>query len=104
MPDVGDFELAGFVAVGAGEAALDVAEQLRFEERFGQAGAVDGHERTSARARCACGPRGATTSLPTPLSPVMSTLASERATRSISWVSAKNVDWRQSVLPIHYAS
>ena len=34
---VGQFELARLVAVGAGEAALDVAEQLRLEERFGQA-------------------------------------------------------------------
>ena len=40
----GHLELAGLVAIGAGEAALDVAEQLRLEQRFGQAGAVDGDE------------------------------------------------------------
>ena len=45
VPVVGDLELAGLVAIGAGEAALHVAEQLRFEQRFGQAGAVDRHER-----------------------------------------------------------
>ena len=49
---VGVFELAGLVAVGAGEAALDVAEQLGFEQRLGDAGAVDGHKRlASAGAR-----------------------------------------------------
>ena len=42
---VGVFELAGLVAVGAGEAALDVAEQLGLEQRLGHAGAVDGHKR-----------------------------------------------------------
>ena len=42
---VGHLELAGLVAIGAGEAALDVAEELRLEQRFGNAGAVDRHER-----------------------------------------------------------
>ena len=41
---VGHLELARLVAIGAGEAALDVAEQLRLEQRLGQAGAVDGDE------------------------------------------------------------
>ena len=41
---IGDFELAGLVPIGAREAALHVAEQLRFEERLGDAGAVDRHE------------------------------------------------------------
>ncbi len=41
---VGHLELARLVAIGAGEAALDVAEQLRLEQRFGQAGAVDGDD------------------------------------------------------------
>ena len=45
-------ELAGLVAIGAGEAALHVAEQLRLEQRFGQAGAVDRRER-HGRARAA---------------------------------------------------
>jgi hypothetical protein len=39
-PRVGRFELAGLVAVGAGEAALDVAEELRFEERLRKSGTV----------------------------------------------------------------
>ena len=45
VPVSADLELAGLVAVGAGEAALDVAEQLRFEQRLGQAGAVHRDER-----------------------------------------------------------
>ena len=43
-PGVRHFELARLIAVGAGEAAADVAEQLRLEQRFGEAGAVDGDE------------------------------------------------------------
>ncbi len=39
---VGHLELALLVAIGAGEAALHVAEELGLEQRFGQAGAVDG--------------------------------------------------------------
>ena len=39
-------ELARLVAVGAGEAAADMAEQLRFEQTFGQAGAVQRDKRT----------------------------------------------------------
>ena len=42
---VRELELAGLVAVGAGEAALDVPEELGLEERFRQAGAIDCHER-----------------------------------------------------------
>ena len=34
-------ELAGLVAIGAGEAALHVAKELRLQQRFGQAGAID---------------------------------------------------------------
>jgi hypothetical protein len=37
-------ELARLVAIGAGEAALDVSEQLRFEECLGEAGAVHRRE------------------------------------------------------------
>ena len=40
-----ELELAALVAVGAGEAAFDVSEELRLEERFGDAGAVHRHER-----------------------------------------------------------
>ena len=47
---VGHLQLAALVAVGAGEAALDVAEQLRLEQRLGEAGAVDRDERPAARA------------------------------------------------------
>jgi hypothetical protein len=41
---VGHLELTGFVAVGAREAALDVAEQLGFQERLGNSGAIDRDE------------------------------------------------------------
>ena len=38
------FELARLVAIGAGEAALDVAEQLGFQQGLGKARAIDGRE------------------------------------------------------------
>ena len=37
---VGDLQLADAIAIRAGEAALDVPEQLRFEQRFGDASTV----------------------------------------------------------------
>ncbi len=40
-PLICELELSGLVAISPGEAAFDVAEQLRFEQRFGKAGAVD---------------------------------------------------------------
>ena len=58
VPVVGQLELARLVAIGAGEAALHVAEQLRLEQRFGQAGAVDRHERAMAARALRCAPRG----------------------------------------------
>jgi hypothetical protein len=61
---VGHLELARLVAIGAREAALHVAEQLRLEQRFGQPRAVDGHERAPPRSEWAPMAR-ATTSLPT---------------------------------------
>ena len=39
-----ELELAALVAVGAGKAPLDVSEELRLEERFGDAGAIHRHE------------------------------------------------------------
>ena len=46
----GDFEQTCLVAHGARKSASHVAEQLRFEQRFGQRRAVDAHERRSWRA------------------------------------------------------
>ena len=43
-------ELARLVAIGAGEAALHMAEQLGLEQRFRQAGAVDRREDVAGRA------------------------------------------------------
>ena len=44
-PLICELELPGLVAIGPGEAAFDVAEQLRFQQRLGKAGAVDGDKR-----------------------------------------------------------
>ena len=46
-PLVGQFELPRLVAVSPREAALYVSEQLRFEQRLGQPGAVQRDERVS---------------------------------------------------------
>jgi hypothetical protein len=43
---MGELELAGLALRCAGERALLVAEQLRFEQVFGNRGAVDGDERS----------------------------------------------------------
>ena len=43
---VGDLELAGFITVGTGEAALHMPKKFGLEERFGKAGTIDGHERS----------------------------------------------------------
>ena len=48
VPRVGLLEPALLVAVGVGEAAAHVAEQLRLEERIGNARAVDRDERRAA--------------------------------------------------------
>ena len=50
---VGRFEPAALVAIGVGEAALHVPEQLGFEQRVGKAGAVDRDELARDSARCA---------------------------------------------------
>ncbi len=44
---VGDFEQAAFVLIGAGERALNVAEEFAFEQRLWKCAAVDGDERLS---------------------------------------------------------
>ena len=41
---MGELELAGLVAIRAGKTPLHVAEEFRFEERFGEPGAVDRDE------------------------------------------------------------
>ena len=65
-----------------GERALDVAEQLALEQRLGHRGAVDRDER-AGRCRLRWWIARATSSLPVPLSPVISTVASVSATRSM---------------------
>ena len=50
VPLMRQLQFARLVAIGAGEAALDVAEQFGFEQSLGEAGAVDRNE-LPARAR-----------------------------------------------------
>ena len=65
------------------KAPLRVAEELALEEALGHRGAVDGDEGALARRRLRSWIARATSSLPVPLSPVTSTVASDRATRSM---------------------
>ena len=83
-------ELPGLVAVRAREAALHVPEQLGLEQVLRQPGAVHRHERRRGPQRLLAPMARATTSLPDPLSPVMSTLASERATRTNSALRSRD--------------
>ena len=62
----------------------DVAEQLALGDRLGQRGAVDVDQRPRRAEPEAAWIWRATSSLPTPVSPVMSTARSEPATSSIS--------------------
>ena len=89
---VGQLEAALALRDGAGERALLVTEQLALEQRLGQRRAVDRHERAGARrAEKRCSAR-ATTSLPVPVSPVISTdelvCAAAIARRQASRISA----------------
>ena len=84
---VGLLELADAARDGAGEGALLVAEQLALEQLLGDRGAVDRDERAFARAASLAWTWRASTSLPVPLSPVISTLASEPAIWVASWTS-----------------
>ena len=84
VPPSRDLERPACVAIGAGERAALVAEQLALEQRLGQRRAVDGDERPLRRAATPRGPRAATSSLPVPVSPWMSTGIVERASRRAS--------------------
>ena len=74
VPPCGLLEEAALGLHRAGEGALGVAEQLALEQRLGQRGAVDGHERARARAASCGWIARATSSLPVPLSPATSTV------------------------------
>ena len=50
VPRCASLQLPKLVAIGASEAALHVSEELGLEQRFGQAGAVDGDKRVTWRA------------------------------------------------------
>jgi hypothetical protein len=79
---VGGLDLAGRGLGGAGEGALLVAEELAFQQVLGDGGAVDGDEALPLRLEAWCSPC-ASTSLPVPLSPSSSTVASLLATFSM---------------------
>jgi hypothetical protein len=64
-----------------------VTEEFRFEQLFGNGAAVDGDERPLG-ARAGRWMARASTSLPVPLSPRISTLASEAATMRASAIRA----------------
>ena len=72
-PAVGELELAPLPLHGAGESAPLVAEQLAQQQALGEGRAVDGHERP-VPARAGEVDVRASTSLPVPLSPVISTV------------------------------
>ena len=71
---VGRLEEALLVLVGVGEGALHVAEQLALQQRVGKGPAVDGDEGRRRGAGERAWMARATSSLPVPLSPVMSTV------------------------------
>ena len=76
---VGLLEEAAAVGRRVGERALLVAEELALEEVLGDGAAVDGDERRALARATACGCARATSSLPMPLSPVMSTVVLKSA-------------------------
>ena len=82
MPPCGELELAGAPLGGAGEGAALVAEELALEQLARDGRAVEGDER-AAPARRVVVDGLAISSLPVPLSPSMSTVASVFATRPI---------------------
>ena len=75
---VRQLEAADAIGLRVGERALHVPEQLALEHALGQSADVDRDERRGARGDAACS-HCATTSLPVPCSPVISTLASDGA-------------------------
>jgi len=84
VPALGQLELPGLFGLGVGEGALDVAEEFGLDERRGDRAAVDDDERL-VLSRAVVVDALATSSLPVPLSPVMSTVPSTLAIFSMSW-------------------
>ena len=73
---VGAWNLPGAARDRAGEGALHVAEELALDEVLGDGAAVDGDERARSRGCERRWSSRAMSSLPVPVSPVMSTLMS----------------------------
>ena len=87
---VGQLEAPGLLAVGAGEGAALVAEQLALEQRLGQRRAVERDEGAVGARAGVMDRRGRATSLPVPLSPVMSTVVAVAATFCAASMAATN--------------
>jgi hypothetical protein len=91
-PAVGAFEASVAAVIRAGKGAAFMAEQLAFDQRLGNGGAVDRNVGPALRGESlwiVCAIR----SLPVPLSPVIITGAEEqaaRATRSKIWLIARD--------------
>ena len=79
---LGLFEAADAALEGAGEGAAHMAEELAFQQGFGEGAAVDGDEGLGAAAPARCRARAAS-SLPVPVSPVIRTVARRLATSRI---------------------
>ena len=90
-------QLADLVAVRVGERAAGVSEQLRLEERLGQRRRSSPRRTAPRSGSSASGCAGRSRSLPTPLSPVMSTFASPAATRSASAQMARSASERPMI-------
>ena len=84
---LGHLEAAAPARDGPGEGALLVPEQLAQQQRLDERGAVDGDQRARGAVAGAV-ERRATSSLPVPLSPRMSTVLLERATFRIARLQA----------------
>ena len=80
---IGQLEAADAIGLGVGERAFDVAEQLALEYPSERPPMFTVTMGCAARSLTACSVR-ATTSLPVPGSPVISTLASDGPTRAMS--------------------
>ena len=84
MPPSASTNMPGAIGARVGEGAALVAEQLALEQRVGDGGAVDRHERPLAARAVEVDAPCATSSLPVPDSPVMSTVADEPDSRRMS--------------------
>ena len=84
MPPAARSNRPGLLAVGSGEGAPLVAEQLALDQALGQRPAVDPDEGAGGARSSGGASAAATSSLPVPLSPTIRTGASVAAARPIA--------------------